>query len=89
MMWLLWTSLALLLALLALFWRSNTRQYGVFSSGGIPEPPRRFPLGTLDSSWKMFTGKVPFGYSLNELYRKHKAEVVDLLHHHHHHQYHQ
>ncbi len=70
-----WLLVVLALAALALFYRSNTRNFGSFERAGIFEPPKRFPFGTLDSSWKMFTGKVPFSYSLNELYEKYKDEV--------------
>ena len=76
-MWL-WISLALVALVLALFYHSNTCHYGIFSSAGVPEPPRRFPFGTLDSSWKVRMGMVSFRYALNELYRKHKREVTGL-----------
>ncbi len=70
-MWLL--IVALFVVLLTLWYRSNTKNYGMFLRSGILEPPKCFPLGSYNN-WKVMTGQKPFFANLDEYYKEYSRK---------------
>jgi len=67
------------LALSILFYKHMTRNFGYFSSRGVPEVPPSFPFGS-HTHKRVVSGKVSFVTSSEELYKEYHGHAKMLGH---------